>query len=565
MTYAKKIILIFIAGCFIISCSKSNEPLENLPGGVRGVTKNSSTEEVIKDVFISTIPWSKVDSSNDNGRFQLEDLPVGEYFVFAKKDSFETERQRVEIKNGNSKELAFNLSKKIFQNFAPFTPQLLSPIDGEIDIRDSVTLKWLSSEDIDSDSVFYDVYFDQNSSPYTRVYNEINDTSCVIRELDPSSSYYWRIVATDRKKTSNPSNVFRFNTAGTNQYVYSVPEGKFPYPHHNPTFTEVEYYEMMEKLWIVDNFGDFLYHPQEELSGLSTGLTFYTGEGTKIFALDYGIVRGVYTNGPGDSFVVVEDYLAPGYAWLYRGLEHINYSSTNFIQPGDHLGEVSDNNMGFYTIERIIKPSGISWARQLWGYVNPDKYFIYEDTEEPHTPASVKFAYNKADNFMPANHPIAYPGVSILTGGAIDIIAETYDIGEYNRLKIEGFDSLYHYNTMFRSVEWFVVNSNEEIVLSDLFDFENLQITENNVFDLYVYPDAASTGDKKDNVKRLRLTNVISTNEGNVLHPENCWETAKLNSDGSPMYPNGVYDVRLVIKDYHGNTTRVSRKIVIIN
>ena len=38
-------------------------------------------------------------------------------------------------------------------------------------------------------------------------------------------------------------------------YLVSPPDGKLPWPHHRPDMNQTEYDELMDNLWIINNFG----------------------------------------------------------------------------------------------------------------------------------------------------------------------------------------------------------------------------------------------------------------------------------------------------------------------
>lgn len=97
-------------------------------------------------------------------------------------------------------------------NSPPNTPKVVSPADGATDVSVSPTLQW-SCDDPDGkyDSLKYDVYFGDTSSPPLKASNQVS-TSYNPGTLKGETTYYWKIVAKDSKGETKSSNVWRFTT-----------------------------------------------------------------------------------------------------------------------------------------------------------------------------------------------------------------------------------------------------------------------------------------------------------------------------------------------------------------
>lgn len=82
---------------------------------------------------------------------------------------------------------------------------LSSPANGAVDQQTSVELKWTGS------GTTYDVYLDENSSPKTKIANDVSAKTITHSGLAYSTKYYWKVVAT-KDGTSEESGVWQFTT-----------------------------------------------------------------------------------------------------------------------------------------------------------------------------------------------------------------------------------------------------------------------------------------------------------------------------------------------------------------
>jgi len=95
-------------------------------------------------------------------------------------------------------------------NHLPFSPDLVAPeLDATIS-ESSVTLKWTAS-DVDSDPLTYDVYFGTDDPPTVALSPDQSETS-IIKNVDPSTNYYWKVVVKDNKGGETIGQVWKFKT-----------------------------------------------------------------------------------------------------------------------------------------------------------------------------------------------------------------------------------------------------------------------------------------------------------------------------------------------------------------
>lgn len=543
--------------CF--SCLEEYQPPVFVTGGVRGLVKDAD-DNVLGDAIIYTIPWTYADTSNASGRFEISDLGKDEYFVFAEKEGYQLSKQKVKITSGEVEDIVFFLEKIIVHNSPPIPPLLLSPENGITDVRDSILLQWSKSTDANGDSVFYDVYADKNATPITKLYSAITDTFCMVRNLKSSSSYYWRVYASD-KKSSSPSVIRRFNTAGDVQYKVPPPQGKLPYPHHNPEYTQEEYDNMMNHLWIADNFGDYVCQQYVTESYISTGLKVYAGDKTPIFSIVNGIVRIKNSYDLEKSFIVIEDLDKPGYAWKYEGLENFLYQIGDFVEKGSQIGRTNSSAEGFYKISRIKNNVGVEWGRQSWVYINPQENFDFIDTQPPIRDRKIKlYKGNTLETFEDTGIPRTY-----IVYGNVDIVFNAHDVGEYTD---PGFETGYNPdidNTGITKYECELINQQGDKKYLQSYDFRKIELTGDETFDIYYNRNITPhTFDEDVNYRKFCiLTNVKQVDGKLLINFDYSWDTAQKDADGNPLYPNGKYVMTIRAYDFKGNfCTRIDTLLI---
>lgn len=110
------------------------------------------------------------------------------------------------------------------ENAPPFTPALLIPENNSSIPSSNQQLSWSGGDPDDGDIVFYDVYLGTSSNPPLYA-SGITVTSLPLRPLNPSNTYYWKIVATDSYNESSESVVQEFTTTNS---APTVPSGLLP-------------------------------------------------------------------------------------------------------------------------------------------------------------------------------------------------------------------------------------------------------------------------------------------------------------------------------------------------
>jgi hypothetical protein len=108
----------------------------------------------------------------------------------------------------------FYLAGPAVVNYAPFPPELTSPISGATvtPINEVINLQW-SALDSDGDLASFELYYDQTdgSTLQQTIAYETASTAVEI-PVENGVVYYWKVIATDAQGNTANSGVFSFRT-----------------------------------------------------------------------------------------------------------------------------------------------------------------------------------------------------------------------------------------------------------------------------------------------------------------------------------------------------------------
>lgn len=93
----------------------------------------------------------------------------------------------------------------------PFLPSDPTPANGSIGVPLDVELKWTGGDPDESDIVYYDVYLGITVNP-PKIADHITETSYMVTNLLPNTTYYWRIDAFDDYGYTTTGPTWNFKT-----------------------------------------------------------------------------------------------------------------------------------------------------------------------------------------------------------------------------------------------------------------------------------------------------------------------------------------------------------------
>lgn len=97
-------------------------------------------------------------------------------------------------------------------NHLPFLPQLVAPIMDALVTGTAAELQWTALDVDNQDVLSYDIYLGTNSTPTTKVGNNIGATSLQVSTLQTATIYYWKVVVKDNHGGETIGPVWSFKT-----------------------------------------------------------------------------------------------------------------------------------------------------------------------------------------------------------------------------------------------------------------------------------------------------------------------------------------------------------------
>ena len=94
----------------------------------------------------------------------------------------------------------------------PSKPKIISPKNSQKGFSfEKITLEW-KSNDLDNDVIYYDLYLGNSSDFLAMILNESTDTKYELQNLKPCTTYYWKVIAYDKKSGEISSDTYSFKT-----------------------------------------------------------------------------------------------------------------------------------------------------------------------------------------------------------------------------------------------------------------------------------------------------------------------------------------------------------------
>ncbi|MEM9821493.1 MAG: M23 family metallopeptidase [Bacteroidota bacterium] len=349
-------------------------------------------------------------------------------------------------------------------------------------------------------------------------------------------------------------------------YQVDFPEGKFPYPHHDPAYTEEDHQRLIQDVFIINNFGQYQCGDLPEDCYFHDGLDFVLDNGTPIYALQAGTVRA---NIGGDQYyrsLVVEDLEAPEMAWVYTHVYHFNVAVGERVRKGQFLGRVNFQGIEHIHLTRSRLRSGGAW-NNFSDLISlfPDDYFILRDE----TPPVILHPFHFFKNGT--NELIDHGAVDTISG-AVDIVVSMRDPGDYTRGWLD--NNFYGERLCVKKINYRILHNGEELLSKASFDFSQIEF----VFSPDRWREAAIVFKHHDllepeagNFNRFHSHYIITNARDSVsgfIEPsdsELAWNTTATDENGQPLFPNGPYQIEVTAYDTHENATTKTDEVFLQN
>ncbi|MHB2154053.1 carboxypeptidase-like regulatory domain-containing protein [Calditrichota bacterium GD2] len=149
----RQISLLLMLLLFILSCSKK-ETTEPAPttGTISGTVMNKAGDAAVPAAIVTTEPPTSSVSTDNQGKYTIEEVDPGDYIVQAVKDGFDPGNVNVTVKAGKTVTADIRMGI-LLANHPPTKPQLLAPENNSQYQSIDLQLQWKEAADPDGDAV----------------------------------------------------------------------------------------------------------------------------------------------------------------------------------------------------------------------------------------------------------------------------------------------------------------------------------------------------------------------------------------------------------------------------
>lgn len=209
----KHYLMAFLGAILLISCEETTDIQEY--GSISGIVLDASTDQPITGVSITTSPASSSVITGNDGRFDIQDVPIGEIVITTKKKNFKVSSVTIQVlplKNSDVTVLIEYLNIETWASGKIVNP---FPANESVSQETTDTLKWeinLHNPDF-LDSLTYRVvmYESPDNGPLFDQ-SDLTDNLFVITDLKYNNTYYWQVSAIHKDSTIAQSEIWTFST-----------------------------------------------------------------------------------------------------------------------------------------------------------------------------------------------------------------------------------------------------------------------------------------------------------------------------------------------------------------
>lgn len=209
----KKILNIFLSSIVVIaivtSCSEEGIDDNGGIGKLEGMVVKAGDNTPLEDVKISTSPASTTVFTDEEGKFEIEEIVAGSYSVQASLAGYQTTFKPARITQGLVANVVFELEPSTISNQPPSTPILITPEDNAVIDSTSVEFVW-TSIDPEGDNLVFSLELRNDLNNEVEIFEHIEDTTYVHTSLKIGAKYFWQVSASDEINEPVQSQVSTF-------------------------------------------------------------------------------------------------------------------------------------------------------------------------------------------------------------------------------------------------------------------------------------------------------------------------------------------------------------------
>ncbi len=212
--------LLLLLAFAAIRCSEDKiDP--DASGILSGTVKDAVTLDPLSDVTITTNPATQSVASDSAGNFLLENIPVGEYNVIAKKTGYKSASISVQVGYNGETKASISLEQRTDELKIPEFSANFVPQSGATSIPLDNVLSWELAQGKDSTQFTLSIY-EAGSLEKMRTYPNLTDTFFYPEKLKFETYYFWQVEASNEAgKTYSALQTFRTIPFPSNEILFS--------------------------------------------------------------------------------------------------------------------------------------------------------------------------------------------------------------------------------------------------------------------------------------------------------------------------------------------------------
>jgi hypothetical protein len=179
----------------LFSCSEEKITGDDY-GTVEGKVVNAVTFEPLANVKVFSNPSSSIVFTDDEGKFSIPNVKIGDYSFEAQKENYITKFEPGTINVNATTSLVFELKLSTTDNKPPTAPVIVSPVDNTLNQSLELNLTWTAT-DPEKDKLTYEIILRKDTSSDVVVYSNITTPNFTLKDLTYSTKYYWQVSVSD--------------------------------------------------------------------------------------------------------------------------------------------------------------------------------------------------------------------------------------------------------------------------------------------------------------------------------------------------------------------------------
>jgi|GEM_PF-4904097 len=211
----RKLMLPILCSIVVIMCGCSNDnPVStDTTGNITGTITRAADGYVISGVTLITNPSTGSSVTDENGKYNFQDIEPGTYTVIASKSGYFLNSVNISVIAGKTTVANIALSDSSGEGMPPATPLLIFPADDSVNVLTGIAFRWSSV----SLATGYNIQVSTDSLFATLIINSqtLDNSYLTIDSLSHGTTYYWRVNAYNMYGISNWSAVWSFMTTSS--------------------------------------------------------------------------------------------------------------------------------------------------------------------------------------------------------------------------------------------------------------------------------------------------------------------------------------------------------------